>query len=76
MANHVYKHVRLTGSSPNSIEEAIQNAIDRANETLDKLRWFEVVETRGQIDDGEVAHWQVTVEIGFTLAETTSDTPG
>lgn len=72
MANHVYKHLRLTGSSPNSIEEAIENAIDRAGETVDNLRWFEVVETRGQIDEGEVAHWQVTVEIGFTVEESIS----
>jgi hypothetical protein len=70
MSDHVYKHLRLTGSSPNSIEEAVQNAISRADETLDNLRWFEVVETRGHLEDGEIAHWQVTVEIGFTLEAT------
>jgi hypothetical protein len=70
MSDHVYKHLRLTGSSPNSLEEAIENAVERANETLDNLRWFNVVETRGHIEDGSVAHWQVTVEIGFTLEST------
>ena len=56
-------------SSPSSIEEAVQNAITKAAESLRNLRWFEVVETRGQIEDGRVAHWQVTVKVGFTLEE-------
>lgn len=67
MSNHIYKKIELVGSSPNSIEEAIQNAITKASEELDKMRWFEVVETRGQIENGKVAHWQVTLKIGFTL---------
>lgn len=70
MADHVYKHTRITGSSQNSLEEAIENAVARAAKTIDNLRWFEVVEQRGHIEDGEVAHWQVTVEIGFTLKDT------
>jgi flavin-binding protein dodecin len=67
MADHVYKKIELTGSSTSSLEEAIQNAVTKAAETLHNLRWFEVVETRGHIDDGKVAHWQVTIKVGFTL---------
>lgn len=67
MSNHIYKKIELVGSSPNSIEEAVQNAIAKASKSLHNMRWFEVVETRGQIEDGKVAHWQVTLKIGFTL---------
>ncbi len=67
MTNHVYKKVELVGSSPNSIEEAIETAIGRAAKTLHNIRWFEVVETRGQVDGGRVAHYQVTLRVGFTL---------
>lgn len=69
MADHVYKKVELTGSSEKSVEDAIRNAIERANRTLRNLRWFEVTETRGQIENGKVAHWQVTLKVGFTLDE-------
>lgn len=69
MADHVYKKVELTGSSEKSVEDAIRNAIDRAGRTLRNLRWFEVTETRGQIENGKVAHWQVTLKVGFTLDE-------
>lgn len=69
MSDHIYKKVELTGSSPNGLQEAIENAIARAGKTLRNMRWFEVVETRGQIEDGEIAHWQVTLKIGFTLDE-------
>lgn len=67
MAEHVYKKIEIVGSSPNSLQEAIENAVVKASETLRNMRWFEVVETRGQIEEGKVAHWQVTVKIGFTL---------
>lgn len=67
MANHVYKIIELTGSSPDSMEQAVKNAVARAGETLHNLRWFQVTETRGYIDGGSIAHWQVTVKIGFTL---------
>ena len=67
MSNHVYKKIELVGSSPNSVEEAIQNAVSKASQSLRNLRWFEVVETRGQIENGNVAHYQVTLKIGFTL---------
>jgi flavin-binding protein dodecin len=67
MSNHVYKKIEIVGSSPNSIEEAVNNAIATAAESVRNLRWFEVTETRGQIEDGKVAHWQVTLKIGFTI---------
>lgn len=67
MTNHVYKSIELTGSSPNSSDEAIRNAIQKAATSLHNIRWFEVVETRGQIEGDKVAHWQVTLKIGFTL---------
>lgn len=67
MSDHVYKKIELVGSSPNSIEEAVQNALARAGQTVRNMRWFEVTETRGHIEDGNVNHWQVTVKIGFTL---------
>ena len=69
MSEHVYKTVELVGSSTSSVEDAIRNAIARAGRTLRNLRWFEVVETRGEIADGRVAHWQVTLKVGFTLDE-------
>ncbi len=69
MAEHIYKKIEIVGSSPDSLQQAIENAIARAAETLHNLRWFEVVETRGQIEEGKIAHWQVTVKIGFTLGE-------
>ncbi|MBA2964262.1 MULTISPECIES: dodecin [Ramlibacter] len=67
MSSHVYKMLELTGSSPTGIEDAVNKAIAKASETVRNLQWFEVVETRGHIQDGKVAHWQVTVKAGFTL---------
>lgn len=69
MSHHVYKKVELVGSSPSSIEEAVSTALARAGETIRNMRWFEVTETRGQIVDGKVAHWQVTIKVGFTVEE-------
>lgn len=69
MAEHIYKKIELVGSSNLSIEDAIQSAIKKAGETLENLRWFEVVETRGQIVDNKVAYWQVTIKVGFTVGE-------
>jgi flavin-binding protein dodecin len=69
MSGHVYKTVELVGSSPTSADEAIRIAIARAGKTMRNLRWFEVTETRGHIEEGRVAHWQVTVKVGFTLEE-------
>jgi len=67
MKDPVYKLIELTGTSTDSIEDAIQNAIGRAHKTIKKLSWFEVVETRGNIDKGKVHHWQVTIKVGFTV---------
>ena len=67
MSEHVYKVIELVGSSTVSIEDATQNAVSRASQTLKGLRWFEVIETRGAIEDGKVAHWQVMLKVGFTL---------
>jgi len=69
MSEHTYKLIELVGSSPKGIEAAVENAIHRAGKSLRNLRWFEVVETRGHIEDGAVAHWQVTIKAGFTLEE-------
>ena len=67
MSANVYKVVELVGSSAESVEAAIQNAVGRANESLRQLRWFEVLETRGSIDENGVSEWQVTVRISFTV---------
>jgi flavin-binding protein dodecin len=67
MSNHVYKSIELTGSSPKGLEDAIANAIAKASKTVHNLRWFQVIDTRGEIDNGKVAHWQVTMKVGFTL---------
>ncbi len=67
MPNHIYKKIELTGSSTTTIEDAVNAAIAKASETIRNMGWFEVVETRGQIQDGKVAYWQVTLKIGFTL---------
>ncbi len=68
MNEDLYKTVELTGSSSVSAEDAIQTAIARAGKTLDNLKWFEVTDTRGYIEANEVAHWQVTMKIGFSVA--------
>lgn len=67
MKDPVYKHIELTGTSASSIEEAVTNAIQRAHKTVKKLRWFQVLETRGSIDKGQVSHWQVTIKVGFSV---------
>ncbi|MEX0715688.1 MAG: dodecin [Planctomycetaceae bacterium] len=69
MSDHIYKKLELTGSSRKSVEEAVENAIARAAQTVRNMRWFEVTEIRGHIEDQKVAHWQVTVKVGFTLEE-------
>jgi flavin-binding protein dodecin len=67
MSEHTYKVVELVGSSSQGTDKAIQNAISRAAKTLRNLDWFEVVETRGHLVDGKVAHWQVKIKIGFRM---------
>ena len=69
MSDNVYKIIEIVGSSETSIEDAIQKAIGRAATTLRDIGWFEVKETRGHVVDGRVAHYQVTLKIGFTLAD-------
>jgi flavin-binding protein dodecin len=68
LKDHVYKILELVGSSEKSIEDAIQKAISRASKTIRYMKWFEVVQTRGHIEDGSVRHYQVTLRVGFTLA--------
>ena len=67
MSDHVYKTIEVTGSSSSGTDAAIQSAVSRAAKTIHDLRWFQVTEIRGDIDAGGVAHWQVTMKIGFTL---------
>ncbi|OAN50147.1 dodecin flavoprotein [Paramagnetospirillum marisnigri] len=67
MGNHTYKIIELAGSSDKSYEDAIRNAVACASKTVHNLRWFEVTETRGHIDQGQVAHWQVVLKVGFTI---------
>ncbi|MFH6566001.1 MULTISPECIES: dodecin [Pseudomonas] len=66
--HHTYKKVELVGSSPSSIEDAIGNALAEANKSIKHMEWFEVIDTRGHIKDGKVAHYQVTLKIGFRIA--------
>jgi dodecin len=67
--DHVYKQIKLTGSSTQSIENAVSNAIGKASATVKNMRWFQVIDTRGHIENDEIAHWQVTIEVGFTLED-------
>ena len=67
MSDNIYKIIEVVGSSPVSIEDAIQKAIARASSTIDHIGWFEVKETRGHVEGGKIGHYQVTLRIGFTL---------
>jgi flavin-binding protein dodecin len=67
MDDHVYRVIQIVGSSDESIDDAIRRAVTRASRTLRQLRWFEVIETRGHIEDGAVSHFQVTLKVGFTI---------
>jgi flavin-binding protein dodecin len=69
MSDHVYKITELAGSSTKTIEDAVENAVARAAKTVRNMRWLEVVEVRGHIDNQKIAHWQVKVKIGFTLED-------
>lgn len=69
MPDHIYKTVELTGTSSVSSDDAVKNALARAAKTMRNLRWFQVAEVRGDISDGQVAHWQVIVKVSFTLDE-------
>jgi flavin-binding protein dodecin len=67
MPEHIYKVIELVGSSPTSIEDAISTAIGRASETIRHLRWFEVMQMRGHVENGKIAHYQVMLKVGFTM---------
>jgi len=69
MSKHVYKKIEIVGSAPSGFEDAVKNALARAEKTVRNMRWFEVTETRGDIENGKVDNWQVTLKIGFTLEE-------
>jgi hypothetical protein len=69
MSEHTYKIVELVGSSKESSDDAIRNAITKAGESIKHMRWFQVVESRGYIEEGNVAYWQVTIKVGFTVGE-------
>jgi hypothetical protein len=69
MSSHVYKSLELTGSSTTSSDDAIRTAIARASKSMRNIKWFQVMETRGYVEGGAVAHWQVTVKVGFTLED-------
>ena len=67
MKDHVYKLIELTGTSTKTVEDAVQTALKRAHKTIKNLCWFQIVETRGNIENGKVQHWQVTIKVGFTV---------
>ncbi|MEU3252478.1 dodecin [Streptomyces sp. NPDC006997] len=67
MSNHTYRVTDIVGTSPDGVDQAIRNGIGRASQTLRNLDWFEVTEVRGQLNDGEIAHWQVSMKVGFRL---------
>lgn len=69
MSEHVYKHLELTGSSKTSIEDAVSKAIAKASQTVRNIHWFEVIETRGNVDEGKITWWQVTIKAGFRLED-------
>ena len=69
MNDHTYKKIELTGSSKKGMQDAIESAITKASKSVKNMRWFEVIETRGHIEQGSIAHWQVTIKVGFTLED-------
>jgi hypothetical protein len=69
VADNIYRIAEIVGTSPNGVDDAIRNAVSRANRTLRNVDWFEMTEIRGHLADGQVADWQVTVKIGFRLED-------
>jgi flavin-binding protein dodecin len=67
MKDHVYKKIELVGTSTKSIEDAVENALAKASESIRNMRWFEVTETRGNVTEGKIDHWQVSIRLGFTI---------
>ncbi|MEU5521602.1 dodecin [Streptomyces sp. NPDC093250] len=70
MSDHIYRVTEIVGTSPEGVDKAVRNGIERASRTLRHLDWFEVTQVRGQIEDGRIAHWQVGLKVGFRLEET------
>ncbi|MEZ3177955.1 dodecin family protein [Streptomyces pimonensis] len=69
MSNHTYRVTEIVGTSPDGVDQAVRNGVERASRTLRNLDWFEVTQVRGHIEDGQVAHWQVGLKVGFRLEE-------
>jgi flavin-binding protein dodecin len=69
MKDHTYKLIELVGTSSTGIEDAVNHALERAGKTVKNMRWFQILETRGEIDQNKVSHWQVTIKIGFTIED-------
>ena len=69
MTNHTYRVTEIVGTSPDSVDQAVRNGLTRASQTLRNLDWFEVTQVRGQLEDGQIAHWQVGLKVGFRLEE-------
>lgn len=67
MTGHIYKSVELTGSSPKGIEDAVSRAVAKASKSVHNIKWFEITQVRGQVEKDKIAHWQVTMKLGFTL---------
>ena len=69
MSDHIYKHIQLTGSSSVSSDDAVRATIERASKTVRDMHWFRVIDTRSHIENGAIGHWQVTIDVGFTLGD-------
>ncbi|MGW0818111.1 dodecin [Streptomyces viridiviolaceus] len=70
MSHHTYRVTEIVGSSHEGVDQAVRNGIARASQTLRHLDWFEVTQVRGQIEEGQIAHWQVGLKVGFRLEDT------
>ncbi len=73
MMDHVYKIIEITGTSTQSMEDAVNTALHKADASLKNIRWFEVTNIRGDVTDGQVKYWQLTIKVGFTLSENAGD---
>ncbi|MEU9609229.1 dodecin [Streptomyces sp. NPDC048057] len=69
MSNHTYRVTEIVGTSPDGVDQAIRNGINRANQTLRGLDWFEVTQVRGHLTDGQIDHYQVGLKVGFRLED-------
>lgn len=67
--NHTYKITELAGTSPDSIEQAVKNAIDKAGKSIRNMRWLQIVETRAHLENQKISHWQVVIKVGFTIED-------